>query len=68
MTQATYDPNAPSVRSFVAYIDGLLNLSERGLFFNWPWPVGSDSTKVIRLKAQWRKLRHVQDEPYKNGV
>jgi hypothetical protein len=64
-TKDTYNPNAPEVLRFMAERDAALPfLSDRNRVVNHPWPEGSDSQVELQLKARWRKLRGLSEQPF----
>lgn len=62
--QSAYDPKAPEVIEFVAKVRRKLNISAANLLFNWPWPQAGDSELVLSLKATWRALRVLPEQPF----
>ncbi len=65
--QSAYDPNAPAVVEFVADVHRRLTLSTANLLFNWPWAQAGDSGLVLSLKARWRVLRILPEEPFQRS-
>lgn len=67
MAQTIYDPHAPLVVRFRTLATALLNPSQRGLLYNWPWPMAGDSPLERKLKRIWRSLRVLPEKPFTGG-